>query len=76
MTQRVRKSVPPDTGTQYQLPPGPLWWLCRYFDGDKVSETLFQHAEAQTWFGANVVAQRDLREKFRMLPEYKVTLYE
>lgn len=71
MTRRVKK----DTGTLYQLPPGKLWWCCRYSDGLAYSESLFTHEDAATWFGANVIAQNELRNLFGSVPDYQVSLY-
>lgn len=65
MTRRVKNSE------EYQLPPGQLWWLCQFIDGDQVSEMLFTDSEAMTWFGANALAGRWLG--FRT--KYKVTLH-
>lgn len=65
MTRRVNNSQ------DYQLPPGPLWWLCRYSDGEMVSEILFTSSEAQTWFQAHALMGRELGFK----TPYKVTLH-
>lgn len=70
MTRRVEN---------YQLPPGQLWWILRYSDVDKVSETLFTYEgqSKQTWYYANQWAERHLTE-LGLMPtkHYKVTLYE
>lgn len=73
MTQRVR---PPDFGGDYQLPPGQLWWILRYTDGEKVSETLFTFdgESLQTWFYAKRWAEILLRELDIRNPIYTVNL--
>ena len=71
MTQRVKE--------QYQLPPGQLWWILRYSDEDRVSETLFTYEgeRKQTWFYARQWSEIYLRE-LGLMPtnHYSVSLYE
>ena len=53
MTQRVSLLEESNSKSEYQLPSGQQWWLCRYTDGDKVSEILFTDEKVMTWFQAN-----------------------
>lgn len=66
MTQRVKQSE------DFQLPPGQQWWMCRYQDGDKVSEILFTDERAPTWY----LADKAAGVMIGFQTYYKVTLYE
>jgi hypothetical protein len=71
MTRRVTED--------YQLPPGQLWWILRYSDGDNVSETLFtfEGERKQTWFYARQWSECYLTE-LGLMPNhhYIVSLYD
>ncbi len=64
MTRRVSLLEEKTQKSDYQLPPGQLWWMLRYCDEDRVSECLFTYEgeRMQTWFYANKWAQVFLRE--------------
>ena len=60
MTRRVNLLAERDSKSEYQLPPGNPWWLCRYADRGYVSEMLFTHESARTWFQARAIANTRL----------------
>lgn len=70
MTRRVSLLEEANSESEYQLPPGKLWWLCCFED----SEMVFTHEKAKTWFEANIIARQLLIEA-GPLPMYTVTLY-
>ncbi len=70
-----------DQSTDYQLPPGELWWLCtfnetipahtryRYFGGrieTKIQILFCMPKEAQTWFQANAQAMLLMRDELKL----------
>ncbi len=61
----------------YQLPSGQLWWILRFADGDRVSETLFTYEgqSNQTWYHAQINAQILLREMGLPNTKAAVSLY-
>jgi hypothetical protein len=76
MTQRVSLLEESNSKSDYQLPSGQLWWLCRYSDHGHVSEMVFSHEKAKTWFGARAIAQVELMNLGLQNTAYVVTLYE
>jgi hypothetical protein len=74
-----------DSSTDYQLPPGELWWLCVFVEHlpnfripARVS-ILMCAPDIQTWYTANQKAQIAIREYFGgdcVIPAYKVTLWQ
>ena len=52
MTQRVNLLAERDSKSDYQLPAGQQWWLCRYEDNGYVSEVLFTDESVMSWWQA------------------------
>lgn len=63
--------------SNYQLPPGQLWWILRFQDGGRVSETLFTYEgeRRQTWFFAQQYALILLREMGLENTKAQVSVY-
>jgi hypothetical protein len=76
MTHRVSLLEESNSKSEYQLPPGPHWWLCRYTDHGHVSEVLFTHESAQTWYQARALMLIELTNLGLSDTEFKVELYE
>ncbi len=53
-----------DMSTDYQLPPGELWWLAGFWTTTESISILFTSDTAKTWYQANKEAELLIRDWF------------
>ena len=68
-----------DMSTDYQLPPGQLWWHAEFWTTRELISIIFTSDTVKTWFDANRHAELLVRENLDFnskMPKYSVTLWD